>query len=96
MHLDKNDILVSEHGVAFHKSIGGRHLKDRFSVDVVAYFVWRDRFYKQRDGEAMGSPLNSMVANYFMEPEALRTARKCSGNTVSANIKLKMEKEANQ
>ena len=31
------------------------------------YFSFQNRFYKQKDGAAMGSPLSPIIANLFME-----------------------------
>ena len=32
-----------------------------------AYFLWDGKFYKQREGAAMGSPLSPILANLYME-----------------------------
>jgi len=43
------------------------------------YFQWQGEFFEQNDGVAMGSPLNPVIANYFMETfdvNALDTAPK--------------------
>jgi len=43
------------------------------------YFQWQGEFFEQNDGVAMGSPLSTVIANYFMETfevNALDTAPK--------------------
>ena len=37
-----------------------------------AYFIFQGRFYEQMEGTAMGSPINPIVANLFMEDLEIR------------------------
>jgi len=48
-------------------------------MKTTTYFQWQGEFFEQNDGVAMGSPLSSVIANYFMETfevNALATAPK--------------------
>ena len=61
-------------------------MKDIFPEDIIqlyhhcltiSYFHWNNAFYEQLEDVAMGSPLNPVVANFFMkrfENDTLRSA----------------------
>ena len=61
-------------------------IEEKFSADITRlfstclttpYFTWKNNFYEQKEGVAMGSPLSPAVANLFMqklEEQALKTS----------------------
>ena len=60
-----------------HVILTSLHKRSQLSVDEIldllklrlssTCFQWRDTFYEQTSGAAMGSPLSSVLANIFME-----------------------------
>ena len=38
------------------------------------YLIFQGKFYKQTEGAAMGSPISPIIANFYMETQAISTA----------------------
>lgn len=82
MQLDPEDILVSldvkSVVIKVPVKTTSEPLKEHFDFDdrtialfylclTSTYFLWNGTYYEQKDGVAMGSPLSSIVADFFIE-----------------------------
>ena len=60
--------LMEDHTLQERTTIPVPHLVQLTELCVRStYFSFQNRFYKQKDGAAMGSPLSPIIANLFME-----------------------------
>jgi len=87
--LSPGDVLVSFDVVSFFTRVPTKTAMEQIERDcaldiaklfrhclTTTYLQWQGKFFEQNDGLAMGSPFSPVIANYFMEVNALATAPK--------------------
>ncbi|XP_072016528.1 uncharacterized protein [Amphiura filiformis] len=62
------DLLTADTTLESRTDLSPQQVTDLLSTCLkTTYFVYNDKFYVQREGAAMGSPVSPIIANLFME-----------------------------
>ena len=66
-------LLKEDHSLQSRTSMSTQHIMDLLEFCLRStYFTFRGKFYEQVEGAAMGSPINPIVANLYMEDFEIR------------------------
>ncbi|XP_072050085.1 uncharacterized protein [Amphiura filiformis] len=73
------DLLTADTTLESRTNLSPQQVTDLLSTCLkTTYFVYNDKFYVQREGAAMGSPVSPIIANLFMENFEEKALQSCA------------------